>query len=47
MADNDRASSAKVIQLPIRYEENIDRSRKVAEADPESKSPNNDGDLRY
>jgi superfamily II DNA or RNA helicase len=45
--DNHSQQPAKVVQLPIKYTDNVDRSLKVAEVDPKPKSPDNDGDLRY
>ncbi len=37
----------KVIQLPIRYNESVATSRKVAESDANDRSPDPDGNLKY
>jgi superfamily II DNA or RNA helicase len=37
----------KVIQLPLKYNEPVEKPLKVAEVDPDAPPPNNDGDLRY
>jgi superfamily II DNA or RNA helicase len=44
---NIKQPPAKVIQLPLRYTEPVERPLKVAEVDPDSEPPNHDGDLRY
>lgn len=38
---------ANVIQLPLKYDRDVDRSLKVAEVDPDPQPPNPNGDLRY
>ncbi len=47
LTEDKQPEPAKVIQLPIRYGETIDRSLKVAEDKPETKKLDNDGDLKY
>ncbi len=45
--DRQQSESAKVIQLPIRYGQSVDRSRKAAEADPDRSPLDPDGNLKY
>jgi superfamily II DNA or RNA helicase len=47
MSEDEKPEIGKVIQLPIRYGESVDRSRKVAEVDTDPKPLDPDGKLRY
>jgi superfamily II DNA or RNA helicase len=44
---HNQPETGKVIQLPIRYNEPVETSRKVAESDPHPRSPDADGNLKY
>jgi superfamily II DNA or RNA helicase len=45
--DKRDSRSAKVIQLPLRYDEPVEKPLKVAEAEPDPQPPEPDGNLKY
>ena len=46
-SNTQKSETGKVIQLPIRYNESVEPSRKVAEPKPDLKHPDPDGKLKY